>query len=39
MNLFLSAEATGAMGSSTLIMIVLMFGARKRNRSNRCATL
>ena len=25
MNLFLSAEATGAMGSSTLIMIVLMF--------------
>ena len=25
MNLFLSAEATGAMGSSTLIMLVLMF--------------
>ena len=25
MNLFLSAEATGAMGSSTLMMIVLMF--------------
>ena len=25
MNLFLSAEASGAMGSSTLIMIVLMF--------------
>ena len=25
MNVFLSAEATGAMGSSTLIMIVLMF--------------
>ena len=25
MNLFLSAEATGALGSSTLIMIVLMF--------------
>ena len=25
MNLFLSSEATGAMGSSTLIMLVLMF--------------